>query len=63
MGAIEVKLRTPTRSGSDKPKKLVDVVDTNKMNKPSFLMVLTSENASYTREDGIHVVSIGSLKP
>ncbi|HHT55290.1 MAG TPA: ATP-binding protein [Acholeplasma sp.] len=63
-GAIEVKLGEHQQDqAAINLKKLVDVVDTNKMNKPSFLMVLTSENASYTREDGIHVVSIGSLKP
>ncbi|HIQ90003.1 MAG TPA: hypothetical protein IAB27_00015, partial [Candidatus Coprosoma intestinipullorum] len=32
------------------------------VNKPSFLMVLSGSNYSYKRDDGVYVVSIGSLK-
>lgn len=37
-------------------------IDTNKFGEPLFLMVLTSTTYSYKREDGVYVVSIGSLK-
>lgn len=32
------------------------------VNKPSFLMALSGSNYSYKRDDGVYVVSIGSLK-
>ena len=42
---------------------LVDKIDTTKMPKPSFMMVLTAVgDYAYTRPDGIHVVPIGCLK-
>ena len=38
-------------------------IDTQKMNKPSFLMVLTGVgDYAYRRKDGVYVVPIGSLK-
>ena len=38
-------------------------IDTESMNNPSFMMVLTATgNYSYKREDGVFVVSIGCLK-
>lgn len=37
-------------------------VDINKCREPAFLMVLTGTNYSYKREDGVYVVSIGTLK-
>lgn len=37
-------------------------VDIKKCGKPAFLMVLTGTNYSYRREDGVYVVSIGTLK-
>jgi hypothetical protein len=42
--------------------KLTSKVDTEKMNKPSFLMVLTGGNVAYRRVDGVLVVPIGCLK-
>lgn len=33
-----------------------------KSNKPAFLLVLTGSELSYIREDGVYVVSIGTLK-
>ena len=42
---------------------LADKIDTTKMSKPSFMMVLTAVgDYAYTRSDGIHVVPIGCLK-
>ena len=38
-------------------------IDTDKMNAPSFLMVLTGTgDYAYRRHDGVYVVPIGSLK-
>jgi len=37
-------------------------VDIKLCGEPSFLMVLTGTNYSYKREDGVYVVSIGTLK-
>lgn len=63
-GAIEIKL------GSDKAideetknlLKFKDSVDISEMNEPSFLMVLTSTEYAYTREEGVYVVPLGCLK-
>ena len=63
-GAIEVKLAEHlVEDAATSLKSLAEKVDTSKMKKPSFLMVLTGDNASYQREDGVYVVSIASLKP
>lgn len=43
-------------------KKFEQKVDLQKSGEPSFLMVLTASELSYVREDGIYVVSIGTLK-
>ena len=42
--------------------KFKERVYTKKCGEPSFLMVLTGANYSYKREDGVYVVSIGTLK-
>lgn len=64
-GLIEIKL------GGDKlisecAKNLIKLknkIDTESMNNPSFMMVLTATgNYSYKREDGVFVVPIGCLK-
>ena len=62
-GLIEIKL------GGDKLieeaatlKKLESKLDTDRMNKPSFLMVLTGVgNYAFRRSDGVYVVPIGAL--
>jgi predicted AAA+ superfamily ATPase len=62
-GAIEVKLGL-----SDIPlavenlKRLVNKMNTDKMKKPSFLMVLTATGIGYQTEDGIWIVPLGNLK-
>ena len=39
-------------------------IDTDKMNAPSFLMVLTGAgDFAYRRPDGVYVVPIGCLEP
>lgn len=65
-GLIEVKLGGDTliESGAASLKKLASKIDTDKMKAPSFMMVLTGIGEyAYTREDGVMVVPIGSLKP
>ncbi|MDP2814082.1 MAG: DUF4143 domain-containing protein [Erysipelotrichaceae bacterium] len=63
-GAIEVKLAEHlVEEAANTLKSLVRKIDTGKMKKPSFLMVLTGDSASYKRDDGVYVVSIASLMP
>lgn len=62
---IEIKLGGDDliEEGAKTLKKLKDCIDTTKMNKPSFLMVLTGIGKyAYKREDGVLVVPIGVLK-
>ncbi len=61
---IEVKLGDQERidAGAKNLLKLRDLIDTDKMKEPIFLMVLTGTNFAYQREDGVYVVPITSLK-
>lgn len=62
-GAIEVKLgagEIPT--AVENLNKFKERVDTDKYGEPSFLLVLTGADYSYKRDDGIYVVSIGTLR-
>lgn len=62
-GAIEIKLGSGyAEEAAQNLLKFKDKVDIQKCGEPSFLMVLTGTTYSYRREDGIYVVSIGSLK-
>jgi uncharacterized protein len=63
-GAVEVKLGN--REIEDAAKnltKIKELVDTNKMGAPSFLMVLTGGQYAYRRNDGVLIVPIGCMKP
>lgn len=65
-GLIEIKLGGESwiNAGAETLKTLNDRLDTTKMKKPSFLMVVTGVgDIAYRREDGIYVVPIGCLKP
>ena len=66
-GLVEVKLGgSPLiERGAETLTKLASRIDTAKMGKPSFLMVLTAVgDCAYRRpEDGVVVVPIGALKP
>jgi predicted AAA+ superfamily ATPase len=42
--------------------KLRETVDVEKMNKPSFLLVLTGDKYAYRREDGVYVVPLACLR-
>ena len=64
-GLIEVKLggEKLINDGADALNTLADTIDTTKMKKPSFKMVLTAVGPyAYQRPDGVFVVPIGCLK-
>ena len=62
-GAIEIKLGAGfIDEAANNLLKFKEKVDISKCGEPSFLMVLTGANYSYRREDGVYVVSIGTLK-
>lgn len=61
--AVEIKLGAgEIPDAVNNLNKFKDKVDTDKYGKPSFLMILTGADYSYKMEDGIYVVSIGTLK-
>jgi uncharacterized protein len=63
-GAVEIKMGAAEfDSASENLKRFVERVDTDKMKKPSFLMILSATEFAYRREDGVHVVPLGCLKP
>ncbi len=61
--AIEVKLGVrQIEEAASNLIKLSQKIDTDKMNKPAFLMVLTGGQVAYKRPDGVLVVPISCLK-
>lgn len=63
-GLVEVKLGGDSliESGAKTLKALAAKIDTDKMNPPSFMMVLTGLGKyAYKREDGVSVVPISAL--
>ena len=63
-GLVEVKLGGDSliESGAKTLKALAAKIDTEKMNAPSFMMVLTGVGTyAYTRTDGVTVVPISAL--
>lgn len=61
--AVEVKLgNKQIEEAAENLKKLAVKINTEKMGRPSFLMVLTGGEFAYKREDGVFVVPIGCLK-
>ena len=64
-GLIEIKLGGDNliKQGSETLLKLAEKIDTTKMKKPSFLMVLTAVgDYAYRQENGVLIVPIGALK-
>lgn len=64
-GLIEIKLGGDKLidNGAKNLMKLKNKIDCDKMNNPSFLMVLTATGKyAYQREDGVYVVPVGCLK-
>lgn len=65
-GLIEIKLggTDNIEKGATTLKTLSAKIYTDKMNAPSFMMVLTGVGQyAYRRQDGVYVVPIGCLKP
>jgi predicted AAA+ superfamily ATPase len=61
--AVEVKLGNKAiENGAASLLKLVEKVDTDKMNPPAFLAVITGTGYAYQRDDGVYVIPIGCLK-
>jgi hypothetical protein len=64
-GLVEVKLGGDhlIEEGAANLKKLSSIIDTTRMNAPSFMMILTAVGQyAYRREDGIYIVPVGCLK-
>lgn len=64
-GLIEIKLGGDKliEEGASSLKSMESKIDTDKMNAPSFLMILTGTgDYAYCRPDGVYVVPIGCLK-
>ena len=64
-GLIEIKLGGDKliQEGVENLISMYNKIDTEKMNNPSFLMVLTATgNYAYRTEDGVYVVPVGCLK-
>lgn len=64
-GLVEIKLGGDAHieAGAEALKKLASRIDSDKMNKPSFLMVVTGTSPyAYRRKDGVWVVPVGCLK-
>lgn len=61
--AVEIKLgQDRIDEASRNLKRVREKVDTDRMEAPSFLMVITSLGYAYEREDGVLVVPIGCLR-
>ncbi|MCL2606413.1 MAG: DUF4143 domain-containing protein [Coriobacteriia bacterium] len=62
-GAIEIKVGAgEIEEASENLMKIAKVVDTKKMNEPSFLMVLTGTEYAFRMKNGVYVVPLGCLK-
>lgn len=64
-GLIEIKLGGDRliNEGVENLKAMYNKIDIEKMNKPSFLMILTATgNYAYRRADGVYIVPIGCLR-
>jgi predicted AAA+ superfamily ATPase len=60
--AFEIKLGTGQIEDAAKSlKKFVSVIDTDKVGMPKSLNIITGTGISYTRNDGINVISLASL--
>ena len=63
-GAVEVKLGTKQIEEAAKNLLALEAkINTDKMGKPSFLMIITGGEYAYKRKDGVLIVPIGCLKP
>ena len=64
LAGIKLGAHSAVDQGAETLKKLATKIDTDKMKKPSFLMVITGTAPfAYRRNDGVFVVPITCLKP
>ena len=62
--AVEVKMGAAEEDkAAENLLKLSNRIDTDKVGKPSFLMILTAGQFAYRRHDGVYVVPLACLKP
>ena len=62
-GAVEIKMGAgEIEDAAENLLKLRKIIDTEKMNEPSFLMVLTGTEYAFQLKNGVWVVPIGCLK-
>ncbi len=62
-GAVEIKLGSNEfEKAAENLIKFSEIIDDKKMNKPSFLMILTGTKLGYKREDGVLIVPVACLK-
>jgi len=62
-GAAEIKMGADEiEKGVKNLMKFKEKVDTDKMGKPSFMMILTATEDAYRRKDGVYTVPVGCLK-
>ena len=62
-GAIEVKMGAKEiEEAAENLKALQAKINTDKMQTPSFLMVLTCTEFAYRRKDGVYIIPIGCLR-
>ncbi len=62
-GAVEIKLGSNEfDKAAENLKTFSNIIDTDKLKKPSFLMILTGTKLGYIRDDGVVVVPVGCLK-
>ena len=62
-GAVEVKMGAKEiEAAAESLKILRERINLDKMNEPSFLMVLTAGELGYRRKDGVYIVPIGCLR-
>jgi predicted AAA+ superfamily ATPase len=60
--AFEIKLGTgQIDEAAENLKKFVSILDTKKIKQPNSLNIITGTGISYTRKDGINVISLASL--
>jgi predicted AAA+ superfamily ATPase len=62
-GAIEVKMGdAEIEKAASNLLKVKKIINTEEMNEPSFLAVVTASNYAYRRKDGVYIIPIGCLK-
>jgi uncharacterized protein len=62
-GAVQVKMGSHLfDDAAEKLKKFAGKIDSEKMEAPSFLAIISATEYAYQREDGVYVIPVGMLK-